>query len=84
MVGAAGQGPVPGWGRTDHAEPGAARGHRMGPVGLGILEEPLWLIQAVTQREAVWGICPSLAFSLAEVNYSTLCTPAPWGTCHPV
>lgn len=34
--------------------------------GLGVLKEPLWLIQAVTQREAEQGICLRLAFSLTE------------------
>lgn len=71
------------WGRTGTAGPGAPPGHGVWPVGLGIPQEPVWLIQAVTQREAVWGLCLTLAFSLAEVNYSTLCTPAPPGTCHP-
>lgn len=58
MVGAAGH--VPGWGRTGSAGPGGPCGHRMWPVGLGILEEPLCLIQGVTQREAVWGFASDL------------------------
>lgn len=62
-----------------HTQPCLARGCRMWPVGLGVLEEQVWLIRAVTQREAVRGICFRLAFSLAEVNYSTLCIPAPPG-----
>lgn len=64
---------------TGDAEAGAPRGRRMWPVGLGVLEEQVWSIQAVTQKEVVRGICFRLAFSLAEVNYSTLCLPAPGG-----
>lgn len=48
------------WGRTGSAGPGAPRGHRMWPVGFGILEEPLWLIQAVHRGKQCGGFASHL------------------------
>lgn len=36
-----------------------------------------------TEGRGVWGGCFRLAFSLAELNYSTLCVPAPRGNMPP-